>query len=44
MQGISNQGLHADGRTDLMIFHAGTAKNEEGQIVTNGGRVLGVVV
>lgn len=26
-----------------MIFHAGTAKNEEGQIVTNGGRVLGVV-
>ena len=26
-----------------MIFHAGTALNEEGQIVTSGGRVLGVV-
>ena len=43
-KGYPIQGLHAfDGRTDLMIFHAGTAKNEEGQIVTNGGRVLGVV-
>jgi len=26
-----------------MIFHAGTAKNEAGEFVTNGGRVLGVV-
>lgn len=43
-KGYPIQGLHAfDGRTDLMIFHAGTAKNEVGQIVTNGGRVLGVV-
>ena len=25
-----------------IIFHAGTAKNSSGQIVTNGGRVLGV--
>ena len=24
------------------VFHAGTAKNEKGEIVTNGGRVLGV--
>ena len=24
------------------VFHAGTAKNEKGEIITNGGRVLGV--
>ncbi|MCX7723851.1 MAG: phosphoribosylamine--glycine ligase [Thermodesulfovibrio sp.] len=27
---------------DLFVFHAGTKFNEEGKIVTNGGRVLGV--
>ena len=27
---------------DLVIFHAGTAKNESGQLVNIGGRVLGV--
>ncbi len=27
---------------ETVIFHAGTACNEQGQIVTNGGRVLGV--
>ncbi|NPA25805.1 MAG: phosphoribosylamine--glycine ligase [Deltaproteobacteria bacterium] len=27
---------------DVMVFHAGTAKNEEDKIITNGGRVLGV--
>jgi phosphoribosylamine--glycine ligase len=26
----------------VTIYHAGTAKNVAGQIVTNGGRVLGV--
>jgi len=26
---------------DVMIFHAGTAR-QDGQLVTNGGRVLGV--
>jgi phosphoribosylamine--glycine ligase len=26
----------------VSILHAGTAKNAAGQIVTNGGRVLGV--
>ena len=25
-----------------MVFHAGTARNEAGEIVTAGGRVLGV--
>lgn len=27
---------------DVKVFHAGTCLNDEGQIVTNGGRVLGV--
>ncbi|MFQ9797570.1 MAG: phosphoribosylglycinamide synthetase C domain-containing protein [Clostridia bacterium] len=43
---ISIQGLHAfdgPGRIFHDLFTPGTAKNEEGQIVTNGGRVLGVV-
>ena len=43
-KGYPIEGLHAfDGQDDLMIFHAGTAKNEKGEIVTSGGRVLGVV-
>lgn len=29
-------------RSDVMCFHAGTKKNEKGEIVTCGGRVLGV--
>ncbi len=27
---------------DVIIFHAGTAKNEKGEYITAGGRVLGV--
>lgn len=27
---------------DVKVFHAGTSKNKAGQLVTNGGRVLGV--
>lgn len=43
-KGYPIEGLHAfDGRKDLMIFHAGTAFNEKGEIVTNGGRVLDIV-
>lgn len=43
-KGFSIQGLNAfDGREDMMIFHAGTAKNDKGEFVTNGGRVLGIV-
>ncbi len=43
-KGYPIEGLHAfDDREDLMIFHAGTAKNAQGEIVTSGGRVLGVV-
>lgn len=43
-KGYPIHGLNAfDGREDMMIFHAGTALNEEGTYVTNGGRVLGIV-
>lgn len=30
------------GLKDVIVFHAGTKFNEEGRVVTNGGRVLGV--
>ncbi|MBN2332653.1 MAG: phosphoribosylamine--glycine ligase [Deltaproteobacteria bacterium] len=32
----------AEDLDDVMVFHAGTTMNEEGQVVNNGGRVLGV--
>jgi phosphoribosylamine--glycine ligase len=31
-----------EGRDDYFCFHAGTAFDEQGRIVTNGGRVLGI--
>lgn len=31
-----------DVEDDIIVFHAGTTKNEAGEIVTSGGRVLGV--
>ncbi len=31
-----------DAVTDSVVFHAGTARTEDGRIVTSGGRVLGV--
>ena len=31
-----------EGKDDVFCFHAGTTFNDAGQIVTNGGRVLGV--
>ena len=33
----------AEAIKDVMVFHAGTKLNEDGEIVTNGGRVLNVV-
>lgn len=42
-KGFVIEGLEAfQGREDYYVFHSGTKFNEEGQIVTNGGRVLGV--
>jgi phosphoribosylamine--glycine ligase len=32
----------ANAMEDVTVFHAGTAFNENGQLVTSGGRVLGV--
>lgn len=40
-RGLPISGLDEAG--DALVFHAGTAKNEAGEWVTNGGRVLGVV-
>ena len=31
-----------DGKPDLYCFHAGTKFDDEGRVVTNGGRVLGI--
>jgi len=42
-KGFEITGLKAfDGKEDYFCFHAGTAFDEKGKIVTNGGRVLGV--
>jgi len=36
------EGLNSDFGPHVMVFHAGTARDSHGRIVTNGGRVLGV--
>jgi phosphoribosylamine--glycine ligase len=36
------EGLDSDFGSDVMIFHAGTTRDSQGRIMTNGGRVLGV--
>lgn len=36
------EGLDSDFGPDVMVFHAGTARDAQGRAVTNGGRVLGV--
>ncbi len=36
-------GLEAAEQAGALVFHAGTSTNGEGEFVTNGGRVLGVV-
>ncbi len=42
-KGFPIEGLDAfDGKDDYYVFHSGTKFNDQGQIVTNGGRVLGV--
>ncbi|MBQ7916251.1 MAG: phosphoribosylamine--glycine ligase [Firmicutes bacterium] len=42
-KGYEIEGLNAfDGMEDMMIYHAGTAFNSDGNIVTSGGRVLGI--
>jgi phosphoribosylamine--glycine ligase len=34
--------MEASAMSDVVVFHAGTATNENGDIITSGGRVLGV--
>ena len=42
-KGFSIEGLDKfEGKEDYYVFHSGTKFDENGQIVTNGGRVLGV--
>jgi phosphoribosylamine--glycine ligase len=42
-KGFPISGLeHFEGKDDYFCFHAGTKFDENGQIVTNGGRVLGI--
>jgi phosphoribosylamine--glycine ligase len=36
------EGLNSQPDNDVMIFHAGTTKDSQGRVLTNGGRVLGV--
>jgi phosphoribosylamine---glycine ligase len=36
------EGLNTEFGPDVMVFHAGTARDSQGRIVTNGGRVLAV--
>ena len=36
------EGLNSEFGPDVMVFHAGTARDSQGRIMTNGGRVLGV--
>lgn len=41
-KGETIEGLGSDFGPDTMVFHAGTARDSEGNAVTAGGRVLGV--
>ena len=36
------EGLDSDFGSDTTVFHAGTARDSQNRVVTNGGRVLGV--
>lgn len=42
-KGLPIRGLEQVQAEDALVFHAGTANNDQGEFVTNGGRVLGVV-
>ena len=41
-KGFPITGFDKFNNKDYYCFHAGTAKNDKGEIVTNGGRVLGI--
>jgi len=39
-KGLEISGLEKNGEDDMLVFHAGTKKDEKGRYLTNGGRVL----
>lgn len=41
-KGHKIEGLDSDLGPDVVVFHSGTARDSSGNVVTNGGRVLGV--
>ena len=42
-KGFEIKGLeHFEGKEDYYCFHAGSKFDEQGRVVTNGGRVLGI--
>ena len=42
-KGFEIKGLeNFEGKDDYFVFHSGTKFNDEGKVVTNGGRVIGV--
>ena len=42
-KGFEIKGLeNFEGKNDYFVFHSGTKFNDEGKVVTNGGRVIGV--
>lgn len=42
-KGLPIQGLEEAASGNSLVFHAGTSRGEQGEWLTNGGRVLGVV-
>src|SRR5690606_4170801 len=42
-KGLPIRGLVETEQVGVTVFHAGTAFSEEGQVVTAGGRVLGIM-
>jgi phosphoribosylamine--glycine ligase len=42
IEGLGPDGQLARGDSNIVIFHAGTARDDQGRFVTNGGRVLAV--
>ena len=41
-KGLEIKGLQNSDREEVVVFHAGTRKGSEGEVLTHGGRVLGV--
>ncbi len=42
IEGIDDAEALGGDDDDIIVFHAGTARDDAGRLITNGGRVLGV--